>query len=250
MPRISFTLPAGGQIHLTLEADHATIGRTADNDLVVPDPTVSSRHGEFTRHGDTYYYRDMASTNGSRINGQQAAYTVLQPGDHIALGTCEGIYAPESTTGMNADDPSANTGLAALCKLIARGDPTSVSIFAAAQEANARAQAKLCASWAASAGCGLSVILLRAVVPNEHAQFLLVEIGSLDAQWSLTNALATDDFARLEAAVLTADESSALASVTCHENFPQPDQSHTPDDGFLKIAAHIAQGDYVMVEYA
>ena len=107
MPHLSFTLSSGEQLLFDLDVDHATIGRTPDNDLVLPDPTVSSRHGKFTRHGESYVYQDNISTNGSTVNGEEAGSAVLKPGDQLVLGTCAGIFAPGPVREKESANPQA-----------------------------------------------------------------------------------------------------------------------------------------------
>jgi formylglycine-generating enzyme required for sulfatase activity len=107
MPHLSFTLSSGEQLLFDLDVDHATIGRTPDNDLVLPDPTVSSRHGKFVRHGESYVYQDNISTNGSTVNGEEAGSAVLKPGDQLVLGTCAGVYARGSVRELETGKPQA-----------------------------------------------------------------------------------------------------------------------------------------------
>lgn len=47
-----------------------TLGRSASCDYQIKVRTVSSRHGEISRQGENYYFTDLGSTNGSRLNGQ------------------------------------------------------------------------------------------------------------------------------------------------------------------------------------
>src|SRR5688572_13716857 len=46
-----------------------TIGRAADNDLVVADSRVSRHHARIVGRRGTLVYADLGSTNGSRVNG-------------------------------------------------------------------------------------------------------------------------------------------------------------------------------------
>jgi hypothetical protein len=60
------------------------IGRAADNNLVIPEPQVSSHHAEVELRGSRFLLRDLRSTNGTWVNGKRVeAETILRPGDVI-----------------------------------------------------------------------------------------------------------------------------------------------------------------------
>ena len=63
-----------------------TIGRAADNDLVVSDSRVSRHHARIAGRRGTLVYADLGSTNGSRVNGVAVGELVLGAGDRIEMG--------------------------------------------------------------------------------------------------------------------------------------------------------------------
>lgn len=63
-----------------------TIGRSADNDLVLPDGRVSRHHARIVGRRGTLVYADLGSTNGSRVNGVAVGELVLGIGDRIEVG--------------------------------------------------------------------------------------------------------------------------------------------------------------------
>jgi hypothetical protein len=63
-----------------------TIGRAADNDLVIPDGRVSRHHARIVGRRGTLVYADLGSTNGSRVNGVPVGELVLGAGDRIEIG--------------------------------------------------------------------------------------------------------------------------------------------------------------------
>jgi hypothetical protein len=63
-----------------------TIGRAADNELVLADGRVSRHHARVTGRRGTLVYTDLGSTNGSRVNGAPVGELVLGAGDRIELG--------------------------------------------------------------------------------------------------------------------------------------------------------------------
>jgi hypothetical protein len=80
-------IPADGEEYpCDFDGSSLTIGRAADNDLVVADGRVSRHHARITGRRGTLVYTDLGSTNGSRVNGAPVGELVLGAGDRIELG--------------------------------------------------------------------------------------------------------------------------------------------------------------------
>jgi hypothetical protein len=80
-------VPPDGEEHVCeFDGSSLTIGRAADNDLVLPDGRVSRHHARITGRRGTLVYTDLGSTNGSRVNGATVGELVLGAGDRIELG--------------------------------------------------------------------------------------------------------------------------------------------------------------------
>ncbi|MFP4635253.1 MAG: FHA domain-containing protein [Nitriliruptoraceae bacterium] len=47
---------------------------------------MSREHAAFVRRGEAWWVVDLGSTNGTRVNGRQAAEHPIGPGDRIELG--------------------------------------------------------------------------------------------------------------------------------------------------------------------
>ncbi len=70
-----------------------SIGRLEDNDLSLPDPTVSSHHAILTFDGVSWTITDLASTNGTKINGRYITQpTPLYSGSSISFGNAQVVY--------------------------------------------------------------------------------------------------------------------------------------------------------------
>jgi adenylate cyclase len=69
-----------------LEKPRITLGRRADNDIVLEDMFVSRTHAEVEKKGILYYIRDRQSRYGTFVNGTRITETRLDYGDEIQLG--------------------------------------------------------------------------------------------------------------------------------------------------------------------
>jgi pSer/pThr/pTyr-binding forkhead associated (FHA) protein len=73
------------------------VGRNPTNDCRVPDASLSSFHCEITLNpNNTMRVRDLASTNGTYVDGLQVMDAELKPGEILRLGTVE--FALERVT--------------------------------------------------------------------------------------------------------------------------------------------------------
>jgi two-component system cell cycle response regulator len=62
------------------------IGRSAELELVLPDPGVSLRHAFLEDRGDAFALVDLGSTNGTFVNGQRVVETPIAHGDKLRFG--------------------------------------------------------------------------------------------------------------------------------------------------------------------
>ena len=72
-----------------LKTEKTTVGRLDDNAFQVPDQSVSSHHCEIILRGNDVMVKDLGSTNGSFVNGQQVTEAALKPGQILRLGQVE-----------------------------------------------------------------------------------------------------------------------------------------------------------------
>jgi hypothetical protein len=64
-----------------------TLGRDVNNRIVLDDEFVSGAHAVLTFRGRAWYLEDLASTNGSFVNGDRVEGTSpVAPGDDVQLG--------------------------------------------------------------------------------------------------------------------------------------------------------------------
>lgn len=101
MPKIHFVFPDGAEARFSLEGDSFTIGRATDNDIVLPDPRVSSHHLVLKRsQSGNFIINDLGATNPTKVNGRAATLAELSDGDTILLGDTYARY--ESSPGAPA----------------------------------------------------------------------------------------------------------------------------------------------------
>jgi pSer/pThr/pTyr-binding forkhead associated (FHA) protein len=91
MPRLVFTLEDGTEIETELDADVINIGRHPESTVVLPSPSVSARHATIKHRGDSYYVQDLATTNGTKLNGVEVEEAKLEDGDRLSFGDVPAI---------------------------------------------------------------------------------------------------------------------------------------------------------------
>jgi hypothetical protein len=71
---------------LTLCEGQNLIGRDADCDVRIDDPSISKRHCRLDCNGNHFVIRDLGSTNGTFVNNEPVKRTSFDPGDVLRIG--------------------------------------------------------------------------------------------------------------------------------------------------------------------
>ncbi|WP_370041775.1 FHA domain-containing protein [Sinorhizobium fredii] len=80
-------------VDIELSGDEIAIGRSSANDIVLTDPTVSSRQARLIASGDGgYVLVNLSLTNPSEINGEAFTERKLELGDHLGFGAIEAEF--------------------------------------------------------------------------------------------------------------------------------------------------------------
>lgn len=79
----SLVLADGSVFPLT---ERVTIGRHADCDVTLVDPSVSRKHAEIRSTLGGFLLIDLSSSNGTRVSGRQVMQQLLTDGDEIEVG--------------------------------------------------------------------------------------------------------------------------------------------------------------------
>ncbi len=86
--------PAAG-MEWKLEGARSVAGRSKKAAIELDDQSISQEHAVFELGADGFGVRDLASTNGLRVNGKPVPSAGLEHGDRIQLGDYELQYLVE-----------------------------------------------------------------------------------------------------------------------------------------------------------
>lgn len=104
--------PEGGKHPLSGEV--TTIGRAAENDVVIRDPRVSRRHARLCRHGQHLLLEDLGSANGTFLNSERVlAPLKVWDGDRITVGGVTLIFHDPGATFSESPFPEVEVNVAA-----------------------------------------------------------------------------------------------------------------------------------------
>lgn len=81
-----------GQQRLTLKPGKRSVGRQADNDIVLQEGSVSSQHAWLVNDGGECRVVNLLSTNGTWVNDEKVHEAVLKDGDHVRFGRAEFVF--------------------------------------------------------------------------------------------------------------------------------------------------------------
>ncbi|MHC4947636.1 MAG: ATPase, T2SS/T4P/T4SS family [Planctomycetota bacterium] len=97
MPYLEVKTPQGTK-RLKLGEAALTVGRLADNAVVLQDDRASRHHCVIEPHNGGFRVRDLNSRNGTRVNNEKIAAETLDNGDVVRIGSTELRYIdPEQT---------------------------------------------------------------------------------------------------------------------------------------------------------
>jgi pSer/pThr/pTyr-binding forkhead associated (FHA) protein len=69
-----------------LDSDLVTVGRHPNADIFLDDVTVSRRHAEISRSAGVFSVKDLASLNGTYLEGARVEVAVLTNSDELQVG--------------------------------------------------------------------------------------------------------------------------------------------------------------------
>jgi pSer/pThr/pTyr-binding forkhead associated (FHA) protein len=89
MPRLVLLTEGFTGRTFELKSERSTVGRLEDNTFQIPAPSVSSHHCEILLKDDVVTIRDLDSTNGCYVNGEQITEKPLAQGEIVRFGAIE-----------------------------------------------------------------------------------------------------------------------------------------------------------------
>ena len=100
MPELVINYPNRAPDIYKLGRLRITIGRSARNDVCVPDPFASRVHAEVRREGDQYFLQDLGSANGTYYEGAKAEGPIpLTTGSRIRIGETDIVFKDRAVAG-------------------------------------------------------------------------------------------------------------------------------------------------------
>jgi phosphoserine phosphatase RsbU/P len=109
-----YIYPKDGESYtIPLKDRQVTLGRSAENDIPIPDPFSSSRHALIFPSDTGYAVRDNGSKNGTFVNGKKiGAATELKEGDEILIGSVRILFDKALLTNIELTDaPTVQTNV-------------------------------------------------------------------------------------------------------------------------------------------
>jgi len=127
--------------HFQISRLRVTIGRSARNDLCIPDPFASRVHAEVRNEGDEYFLQDLGSANGTLYNGSVVDSAItLTRGGRIQIGETEIVFNdsafPLSSGATMITDNSSSIPEATIA--LSSADRTTSGLFEAIEGARTR----------------------------------------------------------------------------------------------------------------
>jgi predicted component of type VI protein secretion system len=106
MAKLLIQMPDGEEITHDLPEDKTTVGRLAENSLVIQDTSVSSRHAEISFRDNAFFVKDLGSTNGTFLNSEQITESALNHGDELRFGSIPTRFESQNDSGELVVEPS------------------------------------------------------------------------------------------------------------------------------------------------
>ncbi len=167
--RLTMAAEASARRELLFEQTCVTIGRASGCDLVLDEPSTSRRHARISRQGAAYFIEDLASSNGTKVNGIAVQKMQLSEGDAIALGPVVLSFSVQNripSDAVAAAVPDSGTRILSLPSLPGRAASPWVRWFRRAPRAADRARIVR-----AILGVACSAVALGVLVMVMHQTF-------------------------------------------------------------------------------
>ena len=109
MPKILLKFNAAVIKEIPMDTESLSVGRRADNDIVIDNPAVSGHHCKLTQEGGGYYIEDLESTNGTFVNEKRIKKSGLHHNDVVGLAKHTLVFLNEAEAAVDAPAPAADS---------------------------------------------------------------------------------------------------------------------------------------------
>lgn len=100
-----------------------TVGRDPGNDIILRDPKVSRHHAEIVFERGFFVLHDLASANGTYVNGKRVRVAPLTHGAKLRMGNSYGRFSEELPT--ETDQPAGDSAAAGVAAASLESMPTA-----------------------------------------------------------------------------------------------------------------------------
>ncbi len=101
MPNLNIVKSDGRIQNFSISKDVITLGRGQDNDVVLPDHSVSRNHARLTKTKKGYLIADLGSFNGTKVNGKSVQSILLKGDDEIKIGVIKLTFLAKEKPGLS-----------------------------------------------------------------------------------------------------------------------------------------------------
>ncbi len=112
MPKLLLKFNAAVIKEIPFDKDALTVGRKADNDIVIDNPAISGHHCRISVQGGTYFVEDLESTNGTFVNEKRIKKSGLHNNDVVGVAKHAIVFLedapPEPPPPPPAPEPAAD----------------------------------------------------------------------------------------------------------------------------------------------
>jgi len=110
--------------NIRLTAGTMIIGRKPECNIQLDEKMVSGQHAQITVKPDEILLKDLDSTNGTIVNGQEVREKILKTGDQVSIGNYKLIFVREHG---ETEDPDATMVVSSRDKAIPMSKPVDTS---------------------------------------------------------------------------------------------------------------------------
>lgn len=157
MPKILLKFNAAVIKEIELKKESISVGRKADNDIVIDNPAISGHHCRIALEGGTYYVEDLESTNGTYVNQKRVKKSGLHDNDVVGLAKHALVFIEDKPEAPAAPPPTES-----------KPAVDATMVLSPAKQAELVAAAAASAKQDGPAKIGLMRILKGVVGANEY----------------------------------------------------------------------------------